>query len=117
MYLGRKPATENLHIVFLVGRARPRSPKNDKDLMFNAMVDEGNVRGVGQRLAVQFSSGNTAGNASGIFHLNSVARRVIAEKDRIVGPSSRDARVDAKCCSAHAESENPLHPCAIEPPR
>src|SRR6266478_1080388 len=86
-------------------------------MMFDAVVDERNVRRVGQGLPVQLSPRNSAGNTSWILHFNFVARRVIAENDRIIGPISRDARVNAKCRPAHAESQNPLYPCAIEPAR
>ena len=54
--------------------------KNDQDVMFVAVVDQGNVRRV-EPLAIQFGPGNPSRNVLGIFYFDFVNGRVIPEKN------------------------------------
>src|SRR6202035_1072714 len=83
--------------------------------MFDTIVDQGNVRGVGYAFSIEFGPVNASRNMFGIFDPDFVPGRVIAEQYRIASPAPGDAGVDTQVRSGHAETENPFYSCAINP--
>ena len=85
-----------------------RSSKNDEDMMFVAIIPQWNVGRTWNRLAVKLHSGNTAGDAAGIFHTNFVASRMVSKINGIVWPGARNAGINTEDCSPHPKPEYPF---------
>jgi hypothetical protein len=75
-----------LFIMVCTIKEAARSSKNDEDLMFVAIICQWNVGRTWNRLAVELYSGNTAGDAAGIFHPYFVASRMVSKINGIVWP-------------------------------
>src|ERR1700688_3599722 len=84
--------------------------------MFGAIVQEWNVGGAGNRFPVKFHSGDSAGDACGVFYPEFVRSRMILKTNGIVWPGTGNARINAENRSSHPESEYPFHTRAIKPP-
>ena len=88
---------------------------NNQKVMFDAIVNQGDVCRIWQLLAIQFGSRDVAGNVLRIVDSYLVARRAIAKRDRIARPRRWNARIDAQLGSPYTESQDPFQPSAVKP--